>query len=81
MTESSDVEIARLQEQLKGIREQQKNHADNTEKLFTKLFAEIDVLKTALNRGRGVLTASLMFAGLVGAGATAVIEYMTWGKR
>jgi hypothetical protein len=77
----NDVKIAVLEEQLRGIREQQRVHADNTEKLFSKLFSEIDILKAALNRGRGIFAASITFAGALGAGTTALLEYMTWGKR
>ncbi len=45
------------------------------EKLFDKLFTEIDGLKSAMNRGRGVFAASLSFAGLVGAAVTAAIDW------
>lgn len=81
MPGDTEVKIAVLEEQLKGIREQQKTHAENTEKLFVKLFAEIDILKGALNRGRGIFAASLTFAGVIGAAGTAIIDYLTWAKR
>jgi hypothetical protein len=81
MAGEKDVEIAVLREQISGIREQQKAHAENTEKLFNKLFDEIDELKAAMNRGRGVFAASLTFAGLIGAAATALIEWLTWGRK
>lgn len=77
----SDVKIAVLEEQLRGIREQQKSQSDQTRELFTKLFNEIDMLKTAMNRGRGVFAASLTFAGAIGAGATAIIEFLSWGHK
>jgi hypothetical protein len=77
----SDVEIAVLQEQMRGMSERQKLHADNTEKLFNKLFDEIDELKAAMNRGKGVLAASLTFAGLIGGIMAGAIEYFTWVKK
>jgi hypothetical protein len=77
----SDVEIAVLHEQIRGIREQQKLHGENTEKLFNKLFDEIDELKAAMNRGKGILAASLTFAGLIGGGIAGAIEYFTCVKK
>lgn len=78
MTGEAHVRIAVLEEQIRGLREQQKVDTENTAKLFDKLFNEIDDLKAAMNRGRGVFAASLTFAGLVGAAATAAIE---WAKK
>ncbi|MCE9565860.1 MAG: hypothetical protein K8U57_27865 [Planctomycetes bacterium] len=75
------MKIAVLEEQLRGIRQQQKTQAENTEKLFDKLFEEIDKLKAAMNRGRGVFAASLTFAGAIGAGITATLEYLSWGHK
>ncbi len=72
--EGSSVKIARLEEQIQGMRDQQKASADNTEKLFNKLFTRMDSLEAAMNRGRGIFAASLTFAGAMGAAATAIIE-------
>lgn len=79
MPPESAVEIAVLKEQILGIREQQKAHAENTDKLFAKLFEEIDELKAAMNRGKGVLAASLSIAGILGAGLMALVKW--WGQR
>ena len=81
MPDAPRVEVAVIQEQIRGIRDQQKLHSENTEKLFTKLFDEIDELKAAMNRGKGVLAASLMFAGLVGGAASGAVEYFAWVKK
>jgi hypothetical protein len=81
MADTNAVEIGRLQEQLRAVQAQQAAHATNTEKLFDKLFSEIDDLKAAMNRGRGVFAASLTFAGLVGGTAAALIEYLSWVKK
>jgi hypothetical protein len=81
MADANAVEIGRLQEQLRAVQAQQAAHAANTEKLFDKLFNEIDDLKAAMNRGRGVFAASLTFAGILGGGAAALVEYLSWVKK
>ena len=81
MADTNAVEIGRLQEQLRAVQIQQAAQAANTEKLFDKLFSEIDDLKAAMNRGRGVFAASLTFAGLIGGLGAAVIEYLSWVKK
>jgi hypothetical protein len=81
MPDTNAVEIGRLQEQLRAVQTQQAQYAANTEKLFDKLFNEIDVLKAALNRGRGVFAASLTIAGIIGGTATALVEYLSWVKK
>ena len=80
MGEDAKVEIARLQEQIKGMRDQQNTNAETTEKLFNKLFARMESLEAAMNRGRGIFAAALTFAGAAGAAATCLIEWMTWRK-
>jgi hypothetical protein len=81
MVGTNDVEIGRLQEQIRAMSDKQAAHAVNTEKLFDKLFDEMDSLKAAMNRGRGVFVASLTFAGLLGGAATAFIEYISLVKK
>jgi hypothetical protein len=81
MQGDADVKIAVLEEQLKGIREQQKAHAEASEKQFTKLFTKIEELEAALNRGKGVFAASLTFAGIIGAGITALVEWVLTGHK
>lgn len=72
----SEVEIAILKEQLQAIREQQKRDAEQNKELFNKLFNKIDILEATLNRGKGVFAASLTFAGMVGAGIAALVEFL-----
>lgn len=83
MTDSVEVKIAVIQEQIKGIREQQKVHADTTAQNFIKqdsnfatIFTSLKEINIALSRGNGVFIASLSFAGLIGAAITWVVTYM-----
>jgi len=72
-----EIEIVRLQEQLKNIQINQATCAANTEKLFDKLFADMEELKESMNRGRGIFAASLTFAGIIGAAGTAALEWFS----
>lgn len=63
---SNEVKIAVLEEQIRGLREQQKSHAVEAKEMFDRLFEQIAELEAALNRGRGAYAASLVFAGAIG---------------
>jgi len=69
------VEIAVLKEQITGLREQAKSHAESTKDEFTKINAKVDEIITLMNKGKGAYAASLMFAGVVG---SAVMAGVTW---
>ena len=77
MSADSDIKIAVLEEQIRGLREQQKAHADQTKELLTRLFNEMDELKTAMNKGKGVFAASLTMAGILGGAISAAFQFMT----
>jgi hypothetical protein len=64
--EDNAVKIARLEEQIGAMRD-----------LLDRMSDKLDALEAAMNRGRGVFAASLTFAGLVGATATAVVQFFT----
>ena len=81
MADTDAVEIGKLQVQIQYFQAKHDASAINTEKLFDKLFDEIDVLKAAMNRGRGVFAASLTIAGMLGGTAAAIIEYLSWYKK
>lgn len=61
------VRIAVLEEQIKGIREQQRLHNATTQQRFDALEEKLDELTALMNRGRGAYAASLMLAGAIGA--------------
>lgn len=62
------IAIAVLQEQVGGLREQQKAHNESTQNRFDKLEEKIDELTAVMNRGKGAYAASLAAAGIIGAG-------------
>lgn len=74
MSDDNDIKVAVLGEQISGIREQQKAHADSTLTRFNSLDDKIDELTAIMNRGKGAYAASMAFAGIVGAAIVAVIS-------
>ena len=58
--------IAVLQEQIGGLREQQR-HNDTTQRRFNCLETKIDELTAIMNRGRGAYAASMALAAAIGA--------------
>lgn len=75
-TNEHDVKIAVLEEQMRGIREQNKAQYDNLQSMLRKLFSEMDELKEAMNKGKGVFAASLTFAGLVGGAVSIALQWV-----
>lgn len=67
------VKIAVVEEQIKGLREQQSAHNSNTQNRFNTLEEKIDELFAVMNRGKGAYAASLAIAGAIGALALTVI--------
>lgn len=61
------IKIAVLQEQIVGLREQQKAHNDTTQRRFNSLEYKIDELTAIMNRGRGAYAASMALAAGIGA--------------
>lgn len=61
------IKIAVLQEQIVGLREQQKAHNDTTQRRFNGLENKIDELTAIMNRGRGAYAASMALAAGIGA--------------
>ena len=61
------IKIAVIEEQVMGLREQQRGLYENTQKRFDHMEVKLDELTAVMNRGRGAYAASLMLAGAVGA--------------
>lgn len=87
VTDNAKVEIAVMQEQIKGIREQQKAHAETTARSFDDqnkkmdsnfalIFSSLEKINTAMSRGNGVFVACLSFAGMIGAAITWAVTYV-----
>lgn len=86
MADDQDIQIAVLQEQIKGVKEQQKVNAENTKELFMAqslefnkkldaLFNQMSSVNASLNRGKGAFTASLLLASFIGGSIAMAVEY------
>lgn len=62
----NNIRIAVMEEQIKGIREQQRSHYEVAQRRFDELEQKADALIAIVNRGRGAYAASLVLAGLLG---------------
>lgn len=60
------VRIAVVEEQVKGIREQQRAHNVSAQRRFDAIEEKMDALIAIINRGKGAYAASLLLAGLIG---------------
>lgn len=61
------VKIAVVEEQIRGIREQQAAHAKDTRERFDDLESKIDELLAMLNKGRGAYAVLFLLSGAIGA--------------
>lgn len=71
-----EIKVAVLETELKGLREQQKAHATETQKALQSLSADIRDLMQVMNRGRGAFAFGLFLASAIGAGAMKVLTAM-----
>ncbi len=60
------LRIAVIEEQISGLREQQRAHNSSTQSRFDRVEQKLDELTAVINRGKGAYTASLVLAGLIG---------------
>jgi hypothetical protein len=76
------VKIAVLEEQIKGIREQQSSHAKDTRERFDDVANKLDELITMMNKGKGAYAVLFLLSGAIGA---AVIKvgglFLGWAKQ
>ncbi len=63
----NEIKIAVLEEQIRGLREQQKAHSERTETLFKELFTQNYEIFESLNKGKGAFAFAVIFAGIIGA--------------
>lgn len=61
------LKIAVIEEQINGLREQQRAHNASTQKRFDGMEQKIDELSAVMNRGRGAYAASMALAAAIGA--------------
>ena len=68
MTEQENaVRIAVIEEQIQGLRQQQKAHNDSAQRRFDSMERKIDELTAIMNRGKGAYAASMALAAAIGA--------------
>ena len=67
------IKIAVLQEQIAGLREQQKAHAEATNIQLNRVTSRLDTMAqkqdeliAIMNRGRGAFAVSMVVAGIIG---------------
>lgn len=61
------LKIAVIEEQILGLREQQRAHNETTQKRLDRMEKKLDELTAIMNRGRGAYAASMALAGIIGA--------------
>jgi hypothetical protein len=71
------IKIAVIQEQVLGLREQQKLNNDTTQRRFNGLEQKIDELTAIMNRGRGAYAASMALAAAIGAVLLEMVNIIT----
>ena len=64
---ANTVKIAVLEEQMKGIREQQAAHAKDTRERFDHMESKLDELLTMMNKGKGAYAVLFLLSGMIGA--------------
>jgi hypothetical protein len=76
------VKIAVLEEQVKGIREQQAAHAKDTRERFDDVSHKLDELLAMLNKGKGAYAVLFLLSGALGAAVIKVGGLMlNWMKQ
>jgi hypothetical protein len=79
---ANSIKIAVLEEQVKGIREQQSAHAKDTRERFDVMDSKLDELLVVLNKGKGAYAVLFLMSGVIGA---AVIKLggtiLGWAKQ
>ena len=60
------IKIAVIEEQIGGLREQQRAQHAIAKSRFDRMEKKLDDLTAIINRGKGAYAASLLLAGLVG---------------
>lgn len=79
---ANTVKIAVLEEQIKGIREQQAAHAKDTRERFDDVGHKLDELLAAFNKGKGAYAVLFILSGAIGAAVIKVASLiMGWVKQ
>lgn len=82
MEHENAIKIAVVEEQVRGLREQQKAHHAETKGDLVSLQQAVYELTAVMNRGKGAYAASLAIAGAIGAFIMSVTGWVVtkvWG--
>lgn len=71
------VKIAVIEEQIVGLREQQRAHNANAQTRFDSMERKLDELTAIMNRGKGAYAASMALAAAIGAILIQVMNFTT----
>jgi hypothetical protein len=63
---SNALRIAVIDEQIKGLREQQRAHNESAQRRFDRMEIKLDQLAAGINRGRGAYVAAITVAAAFG---------------
>ena len=77
MEHQNALRIAVIDEQIHGLREQQRMHNEATQKRFDSMEQKIDELTAIMNRGRGAYAASMALAAAIGAVLLEMVNIIT----
>ncbi len=72
----NDMDIALLQKEMSGLRDQQKAHANEMRIAFKEVGDDLKELTATLNRGKGMFAGAMIVAGAFGAAITKGIAYL-----
>lgn len=71
------VRIAVIEEQIAGLRQQQRAHNESTQRRFDGMEMKLDELTAIMNRGKGAFAASMALAAAIGAILIEVINVVS----
>ena len=75
-TQEGQVRIAVLEAELRGLREQQREHAKETKDAIATLTRKVDALTEIMNKGKGAFSFAMLVAAVIGSFLTAAINYL-----
>ncbi len=74
-TPEGQVRIAVLESELRGLREQQREHAKETKDSIANLTRKVEELTEIMNKGKGAFSFAMLVAALIGSFITTGINY------
>ncbi len=75
--QQNSVKIAVIEEQISGLREQQRAHNANAQSRFDSMERKLDELTAIMNRGKGAYAASMALAAAIGAILIQLMNFTT----